>query len=234
MAQISFSGIGVTQARGRAGDLIYSRNQHGAYMKAYSVPGNPDTAYQQATRATFADGVTAWANLTSAEQEEWNSAAALPGWSVKNRLGQTTQLAGRSLFIKMFTALDPFGITVTTPPPKRSIIFPALTAVTYTNIAATITFDLTFSESSMSSNTVVQVWGTDTISPGITRPKLSLFKRFMTKSAASFTGSFSIKADWESRFGTFDPGTKIFIRCTVLDLTNAMQFQLGGGFVDVT
>lgn len=74
---------GIWQLKHRLGKRIFTRGK-------FYIPSNPQTAPQQAWRAVFANGMTAWGALTSEQQKEYNDKA--------NKLG----LLGKNLFMKNY------------------------------------------------------------------------------------------------------------------------------------
>lgn len=62
-----------TQVSGSQGGTTYAQNQGGMYMRARSIPTNPNTPQQSALRAVFKGIMNAWTNtLTSAQRAAWN------------------------------------------------------------------------------------------------------------------------------------------------------------------
>ena len=59
---------GIWQLRHRLGKRIFVKQK-------FYIPSNPQSAPQQAWRTTFANGMTAWGNLTSQQQKEYNDRA---------------------------------------------------------------------------------------------------------------------------------------------------------------
>lgn len=74
---------GVYQKRRINGKPVFVRMKH-------MIPKNPQTEKQQAWRAIFADGVTAWHNLTESERVEYN------------RLAIPYRIEGFNLFLKRY------------------------------------------------------------------------------------------------------------------------------------
>ena len=98
MASIKFGG-GITEMRGSIAGNVFSRNRYGAYVRARTVPVNPNTALQQAFKASLAFLADRWANtLTAAQRAAWN----LYGSNVNmtNRLGETINLSGFNHYIR--------------------------------------------------------------------------------------------------------------------------------------
>jgi len=108
MAKIQFGSI-VTDMRNKLDNQIYSRNRGGAYVKAYAIPANPDTAYQQLYRGYFASVAAQWQGITEAQRQTWllncekfpvidnlSNKIILSGWNLFIRLNQNLTIAGQS------------------------------------------------------------------------------------------------------------------------------------------
>lgn len=89
----------VTQVSGSIGGTTYSHNSAGLYRRARAIPVNPNTAFQQAVRATFTTLALAWSQtLTQAQRDEWENYAVLtPGTGL---LGDPLTLSGQQMYIK--------------------------------------------------------------------------------------------------------------------------------------
>lgn len=101
MPLIKFGG-GITEMRGSMAGNVYSRNRYGAYMRARTVPVNPNTARQQAVRASLAFLTNRWSqDLTAAARTAWNLYGA--SVSVLNKLGESMFLSGFNHYIRSNT-----------------------------------------------------------------------------------------------------------------------------------
>lgn len=62
---------------GSVAGCTYSRNRYGQYARSRAIPVNPASAFQNATRATFAALAQAWVTeLTDAQRAAWDTYAA--------------------------------------------------------------------------------------------------------------------------------------------------------------
>lgn len=85
-------------ASGSVGGLTYSHNKGGLYTRTRAVPTNPNTARQQAVRATMGQLAATWQTLTSTLQGAWNNYGA--NVAMTDRLGQTIHLSGQQHYIR--------------------------------------------------------------------------------------------------------------------------------------
>lgn len=70
MARIATGSI-VADIAGKVGDEIFSRNRQGPYVKAYTVPVQPNTSEQILVRGYMAAANTQWTNLTNSQYTEY-------------------------------------------------------------------------------------------------------------------------------------------------------------------
>lgn len=98
------TGGGIQQISGSMGGTVFSRNRYGAYMRARSVPVNPNSAAQQAVRSDLAYLVEQWsAVLTVAQRAAWAVYAASINFT--NALGETIKITGFNHFIRSNVSL---------------------------------------------------------------------------------------------------------------------------------
>lgn len=73
----------VSEARGKLGGIVASRNRGGAYLRGMVVPTDPGTTHQTTVRGYMADLSNRWVNtLTYVQRAAWDAYAAavlLPG-----------------------------------------------------------------------------------------------------------------------------------------------------------
>ena len=115
MALIKFGG-GVVQMSGSIAGDTFARNRYGNYARARTKPINPNTAAQQAVRATMAFLTDYWSQtLTDVQRIAWN----LYGSSVtmKNRLGENIFLTGFNHFIRSNSILKRSNRSIVAPGP---------------------------------------------------------------------------------------------------------------------
>ncbi len=98
MALIKFGG-GVVAMSGSIAGNTFSRNRYGAYVRARTVPVNPNTARQVGVRAALAFLTTRWAQiLTTNQRIAWNLYGA--NVNMVNKLGETINLSGFNHYIR--------------------------------------------------------------------------------------------------------------------------------------
>lgn len=90
------------QRSGSTGGTVYSHNRYGAYIRARSVPVNPNTDRQVAVRNATRALSIAWQNtLSQAQRDAWITYAANVTWT--NKFGETVYLTGLNHYIRCNT-----------------------------------------------------------------------------------------------------------------------------------
>jgi len=98
MASVRYGG-GIVQMSGSIAGNVFARNRYGNYVRARTVPTNPNTTGQQEVRAAIAWLVEHWSStLTPPQRTAWNLyAASVP---MLNRLGEVVHLTGFNHFCR--------------------------------------------------------------------------------------------------------------------------------------
>lgn len=93
----------VTQASGSVGGTTYAHTGSGLYMRARSIPVNPNTGAQLAVRSALTALVMAWIEtLTAAQRASWDLWASNVQFT--NPLGDSFNISGQNAYIGANTA----------------------------------------------------------------------------------------------------------------------------------
>jgi hypothetical protein len=129
MAKIKF-GMMMTDARGKLGGQVFSKNRGGAYIRTKVTPSNPRTADQQANRALLGSLSQSWSGLTEAERASWNGAVS--NWAKTNIFGDSHNPTGKNLFVQLNKNLSAAGFaTILVAPEKVEMAILGLTSVEF-------------------------------------------------------------------------------------------------------
>ncbi len=145
-----------TQVSGSVAGATFGHNRGGLYMRARSIPTNPNTAAQVAARSAMSDIVDAWISiLTQLERDAWEVYAQ--NTPVIDVFGDPKLLTGQQMYIRSNqpklrnglarsdTAPTIFDLgTFTTPTMAISAAFPNDVVVTFTATDAWNTETLSF------------------------------------------------------------------------------------------
>ena len=98
------------QRSGSTGATVYSHNRYGAYIRARSIPVNPNTDRQVASRNRMRALSIAWQNtLTQAQRDAWEVYAANVTW--KNALGDSVHITGLNHYVRSNAAVLAASLT---------------------------------------------------------------------------------------------------------------------------
>lgn len=111
---IIIPGVAISQASGRVGGTIFSRNRGGAYIRNGSKPSVVTTPYAQTIKAILANFSAQWQDLTAEQREAWTEWATQN--PITNRLGQQRTLSGHGAFVQINARLAAAGGASLTDP----------------------------------------------------------------------------------------------------------------------
>lgn len=98
MAKIKF-GMFMTDARGKVGGQVFSKNRSGAYVRTKSTPVNAQTSRQTFIRQLLGSISIAWSLLTANARLGFNNAVS--NWSTTDIFGDSRNPSGKTLFTKL-------------------------------------------------------------------------------------------------------------------------------------
>ena len=120
MALIRFGG-GIVQMLGSIGGTTFARNASGNYARARTTPVNPNTIYQQSSRAAITVLTERWREtLTDIQRTAWATYANAV--SMTNRLGESINLSGFNHYIRSNALLAKLGLTIVDAGPTELAI----------------------------------------------------------------------------------------------------------------
>lgn len=140
--------------RGSIGDNTFSHNRGGDYVRRRVSPTNPNTSRQQTMRSLLGTYASAWAGLTAAQREAWNTWAE--SQSRSGPLGNSINLSGINAFVMLNTGLDDMGETTLTDPPV-DVAPDALTTFSI-DISAATTMDVTFTPTPLAAAEAIKLF----------------------------------------------------------------------------
>lgn len=147
MAKFKFGSFW-SDGRGRLGNLVFSKNLSGSYSRAYIIPPNPNTTYQQDVRTLFKNITQKWSTLTNTQRNSWN--LAVKKWYYNNVFRERKFLTGHLLFNKLnLQAQNAQYPELLTAPEKIIIPVFILNSVVFTNPPRRITINLSASDVSV-------------------------------------------------------------------------------------
>lgn len=119
MAKIKF-GMMMTDARGKLGGQVFSKNRGGSYIRTKVTPSNPRSIEQQAIRSLLSTFSQAWSALTASQRAGWNGAVA--NWSKTDIFGDIKNPSGKNLFVRLNTKATKAGYASMDVVPEKAEI----------------------------------------------------------------------------------------------------------------
>lgn len=98
MAKIKF-GMFMTDARGKIGGQVFSKNRGGAYVRTKVTPANGQTARQSFVRQLLGAISQSWSGLTQSARDSFDGAVAQ--WSKTDIFGDIRNPTGKNLFTRL-------------------------------------------------------------------------------------------------------------------------------------
>src|SRR3546814_19213217 len=98
MAKVKFGAL-MTDARGKLGGHVFSKNRAGSYLRTKVTPVNPQTIYQTSVRALFGAISSQWSGLSQAVRDSFNGAVA--DWATTDIFGDLKNPSGKALFQRL-------------------------------------------------------------------------------------------------------------------------------------
>lgn len=161
MAKIKF-GMMMTDARGKLGGQVFSKNRAGAFVRTKVTPANPRSAAQMQSRSFLSTLSIGWNGLTDAQRASWNG--AVEAWQKTNIFGDLVKPTGKNLFTALNKNLLQCGKSViNTAPAKMELPAIAISSVTVETPTTSILTGL----ATVPSNVTLQVSATPALNNGI-------------------------------------------------------------------
>lgn len=162
MAKIKF-GMMMTDARGKLGGQVFSKNRAGAYVRTKVTPSNPRTIAQMESRAILGAQSSAWNQLTDPQRLTWEG--AVENWKKTDIFGDLKTPSGKSLFVRINKNLEQSGqAVVLVAPDKMEIPVVSATGVSGSVTDTEFVFD---GLASVPAGMVMQIRATEMLPAGV-------------------------------------------------------------------
>ena len=113
----------MTDARGKLGGQVFSKNRAGAYVRTKVTPVNPRTSFQMANRAILGNLYASWSGLTDEQRTKWNS--AVEDWKKTDIFGDLKTPTGKNLYTSLNKVNAQVGNSPLAEPPAK-VEFPII------------------------------------------------------------------------------------------------------------
>jgi hypothetical protein len=209
MAKILF-GMMMTDARGKLGGQVFSKNNAGAYVRTKVTPVNPRSSAQTGVRSIFAQISQAWSGLTASQIKGWNK--AVDSWKRTDIFGNLKSTTGKALFQRINQNLLNSGQAIlnNAPVPTENSLL-RLVAANFDVNAPLYDVQVTGNEV----GTVIQVQATPPLSEGTSFIKNRL--RVIGYIAGSAATSLDVTALYTAKFGAVALGQNVHVAVRVIN-----------------
>jgi hypothetical protein len=188
---------------------VVCAGRYGLVSRRYVIPANPRTERQMEVRRNLAEQARRFGELTDAQREAWNAAAAT--YRSHPRQGQSGPLTGHHLFVRVNCKLALFGLKpLNTPPPPPEFRELAPQDLVITNTAGVIAVKLVC-PADPGDNTVLRASLPKSAGVGICREF-----RIIGMCPAPVAGLADITALYTACFGPPPVGRRIFLRASTM------------------
>jgi hypothetical protein len=202
MAKIKF-GMMMTDARGKLGGQVFSKNKGGAYVRTKVTPTNPQTTFQTGVRTLFALFSQQWSGLSDAARSAWDGAVS--NWSTTDIFGDLKNPTGKSLFLRLNQRAVNAGYTSFTAVPAKAEMVEGICTEVEIEIGAS---SIVASDIYTGSGARVVFSATPVLSAGTTYAKNRL--RDIYNELGSIYDSVTLYEAYVARFGVPAVGANIY------------------------
>lgn len=213
MAKIKF-GMMMTDARGKLGGHVFSKNRAGAYTRTKVTPVNPQSSSQVTVRNRFTTYAQNFRALTAAQILAWNTAVA--NFIGTDIFGDSKTPSGINLYSRLNLNLANAGQSAITSPPLPTGATPAVITSITADVSSSL-FTIASALAAVPAGMTLVIEATGLVSPGKSFVK-SEFRVIGTEAAAA---AFPVAAGarWIAKFGTLVSGQKVFCRVKTVNNT---------------
>jgi len=209
-----------SKVSGSIAGLTYSHNKGGMYVRARSMPTDPQSALQVAMRTAMATLSAYWNDtLTSTHRNAWNAYGA--NVAMTNKLGETIYLSGLQQFIRTNSVRLQAGLSILAPAPT-TFNLGTFTAPTIDEANDNPEIDVAFTNTDAWAAGVggyLFAWGGRPQNPGV-----NFFKgpfRFMGSVAGAAVAPSSPET-FTSQY-VLEEGQKVWVQCRIMQIDGRLS-----------
>lgn len=210
--KIIWSGIGITNARGKIGAQVATRNRGGAVMREYVVPVDANTGAQATHRMEFAAVLDLWQSLDQDERNEWARAAEFV--TKRNTVGNNYKLTGAIYFqqCNMNALLTGVGNIILPSPFAKAIPLSKISVDSLTTSSMVVSVTPANGLSVIPYPQSIIMYAGDIRNATVNYQTNAYRFLFPVLDGSSFS-SIDLYSPWLGIFPSLTVGKKIFFRC---------------------
>lgn len=204
MAKIKF-GMMMTDARGKLGGQVFSKNRGGSYIRTKVTPNNPQSADQSTVRTFFGLISQEWSGLSNADRKTWNE--AVDSYQQTNIFGDLVNPSGKALYQRLNQNLRLAGESgLSVAPAVEGAPDIAVSGVSIDTTAE----EITLAKAGGASSYILQVRASGPVSAGTSNVSNKFKTVYYDK--AGGTAPADTWAGYVDKFGTPQIGERIFFQ----------------------
>lgn len=207
----------MTDARGKLGGQVFSKNRAGSYVRTKVTPVNPQTSFQQASRFLLGSLSQQWSGLTRTQVQAWNDAVS--DWARTDIFGDLRNPTGKNLYTEVNKNRIQAGYALTTTPPRKmEMPVVVLNSIDVDSTSGDVGVNITGNAVGFK----LQIRATPEVSNGTTFVKDKL--RVIGYVAGSVAGSVDVTSLYNARFSQISNGdANLFFELRVVLPTGQMS-----------
>lgn len=209
MAKIKF-GMMMTDASGKLGGQVFSKNRGGSYVRTKVTPLNPQSTAQMSVRGIFASISSAWSSLNESARASFQNFVS--DYARTDIFGDLRNPSGKNLYQRLNQ-----NLAISNQPAISVCVVPS--EVPFANVVSAsadisgTSFDVVTGGNTTGSRVVA--WATPSLSQGTSFVKNKLRQIGVYDGADELTAN--IWADYIAKFGTPSAGANIFVGVRVIN-----------------
>lgn len=208
--KVKFGAI-VTEARGKIGGHVFTRNTYANVMRTKVSPIQPRSSSQQVVKSSMTTAAQAWRGLADAARASFESLAQ--SVTRTNIFGDQSRLGGFALFVRLTREIfEVAGTPLTTAPAMPTMS--SVTSLTLTVTGGTPLFSLAHAPTPIPAGFSMVIQATPQMSQGIMYAQ-SKFRTLAVVPAAGAT-PYVGTATYPAKFGTLVATNRIFVRAKLV------------------
>lgn len=209
MAKIKF-GMMMTDASGKLGGQVFSKNRGGSYVRTKKTPSNPQTTAQMAIRGIFASISSGWSSLTEQVRNSYEGFVADYGRT--DIFGDVRNPTGKNLYQRLNQNLAISGQPLLAVCPAPSEVPFANLVEVVGNVTEEI---LNVDTAGNTTGSKVVIWATPSLSQGTKFVKNRLRQIYVANGAAAL--GTNVWEDYVAKFGAPVAGANVYFAVRVIN-----------------
>lgn len=220
MAKIKFGAM-MTDARGKLGGQVFSKNRGGAYLRTKVTPVNPNSPAQAIVRNRLTQFSQGFRGLLQEEITAWNS--AVQDFQSTDIFGDLKKPTGLNLYVKLNANIAQVsGVAITVPPNiSDSVNTPAVVTDASATVVGGGAVTVTYAPTPVPADNAFVFYATRPLSAGKNFVK-NEFREVFVRDEADIS-PIAITTAYNAKFGAVATGQKVVFRIIPINKLSGIQ-----------